>query len=101
MTLAPRPAPPDQPEPVDPARAAAPARTAGYLRDAAAAVDALFGEGYARDNPALVASLVQATAIEAAIAAGERAHGEALALARQISRETNETILKLKPRIFG
>lgn len=77
---------------------AAPAR---YLSQAVAAIDAQFGDGYARDNPALVASLVQTAAIDAAVATGRGAHEEALTLAERISRETCETILKLKPRIFG
>ena len=76
-------------------------RTAAYLDEAVAAIDAQFGEGFARQNPDLVASLVQTAAIDAAVATGRGAHDEALTLAQKISRETCETILKLKPRLFG
>lgn len=74
---------------------------ARHLADAIRAIDAALGAGYARDNPALVASLVQSATIEAAVATGYGAHQEALAAAREISTEMGETILKLKPRIFG
>jgi hypothetical protein len=76
-------------------------RAAAYLSEAVAAIDAQFGEGFARDHPDLVASLVQTQAIDAAVATGRGAHEEALTLAEKISRETCETILKLKPRLFG
>ncbi|MGB0498897.1 MAG: hypothetical protein ACPGID_11205 [Rubricella sp.] len=69
---------------------AAAARAALYLGAARRAVDQAFGEGYAAQNPELVAALIQASAIEHAVAAGKVA-----------SRETNETLLKLKPRLFG
>ena len=72
-----------------------------HLHDAVAEIDAVFGDGYARAHPELVAALVQASAIDAAVAAGKGAHAEAMALASRISRETNETLLKLKPRLFG
>jgi len=72
-----------------------------HLSDAIEAIDAAFGPGYARDNPALVAALVQSATIERAVETGYRAHGEALAAAREISAEMGATILKLKPRIFG
>jgi hypothetical protein len=74
---------------------------ARHLADAVQAIDAQFGEGYARDHPDLVASLVQSATIEAAVATGYGAHQEALAAAHRISAEMGETILKLKPRIFG
>lgn len=74
---------------------------AAYLRAAVAEIDALFGAGYARDHPELVASLVQAMSIEAAVATGREAHGQTMALAERISREMRETLLALKPRIFG
>ncbi|MFK7943499.1 MAG: hypothetical protein AB8B85_11380 [Paracoccaceae bacterium] len=72
-----------------------------HLADAVAEIDVLFGEGYARAHPELVASLVQASSIDAAVAAGQQAHAEALDAAYKISREMGETILKLKPRLFG
>ena len=72
-----------------------------HLAEAARAIDAQFGEGYARDHPDLVASLVQSATIETAVSTGYGAHQEALAAARQISTEIAETILKLKPRFFG
>lgn len=68
----------------------APQAVARYLAEARAAVDAEFGEGHAARHPELVAAFLQACAIEAAVNA-----------ARIASRETNETLLKLKPRIFG
>jgi hypothetical protein len=67
-----------------------PAAVARYLTAAREAIDAAFGEGHAARHPELVAAFVQACAIETAVAAG-----------RVASRETNETLLKLKPRIFG
>ncbi|MEQ9242320.1 hypothetical protein [Roseovarius indicus] len=76
-------------------------RAAAYLSEAVAAIDAQFGEGFARDHPDLMASLVQTQAIDAAVATGRGAHEEALTLAEKISRDTCETILKLKPRLFG
>lgn len=74
---------------------------ARHLAEAARAIDAQFGDGYARDHPELLAALVQSATIEAAVAIGHAAHQEALCAARQISTEMGETILKLKPRIFG
>ena len=78
-----------------------PTTPARHLAEAIRAIDAQFGDGYARDHPELVASLVQSATIDAAVATGYGAHQEALAAARQISAEMGETILKLKPRIFG
>ena len=72
-----------------------------HLAEATRAIDAQFGEGYARDNPDLVASLVQSATIESAVATGYGAHQEALAAVRQISADMGDTILKLKPRFFG
>jgi len=71
------------------------------LSVAARAIDAQFGEGYARDHPDLVASLVQSATIEAAVATGYGAHQEALAAARQIGADLGDTLLELKPRFFG
>lgn len=76
-------------------------RAALYLAEAVQAIDAQFGEGYAREHPELVASLVQSCAIDSAVATGRGAHEEALTMAEKISRDTCETILKLKPRLFG
>jgi hypothetical protein len=72
-----------------------------HLSDAIRAIDEAFGPGYARENPDLVASLVQSATIEAAVATGYGAHQEALAVAREISTEMSATLLKLKPKIFG
>ena len=72
-----------------------------YLADAARAIDAQFGDGYARDNPALVAAMVQSATIDAAVSTGRVAHDDALCLASQIAAQMSETILKLKPRFFG
>lgn len=74
---------------------------AAHLRDAVATIDAEFGPGFARAHPDLVASLVQAIVLENLHATGRDVHGEAMALVSRLSRETNETLLKLKPRIFG
>jgi hypothetical protein len=82
-------------------RAEAADASAQWLRAARAAVDAEFGEGYAAANPALLAALVQASAIESAVSSGRHASAEAMSLVSRLSRETNETILKLKPRLFG
>ena len=75
---------------LDGTKSDAPNAAAHYFREAVAAIDAEFGEGYAAANPTLVGALVQASAIEAAVNAG-----------RIASRETCETLLKLKPRLFG
>lgn len=72
-----------------------------YLDAAVDRIDALFGKGYAREHPELVASLVQSMTLEAAVATGREAHEQVLAVVQRVSRETNETILKMKPRLFG
>ena len=74
----------------DPTKAEATRTVAAYLAHARAAIDAELGEGYAASNPELVAAFLQASAIESAVNAG-----------RIASRETCETLLKLKPRLFG
>jgi hypothetical protein len=76
------------------------ARAAAWLRAARNAIDAAFGEGAAAARPELVGLMVQAMAIERAAAAGEQAAREALQTATRISRETNETMLKMKPKLF-
>ncbi len=76
--------------PIDPTKTQAPVAVAAYLAAAREAIDATFGDGFAARNPDLVAAFLQACAIEAAVNAG-----------RIASRETNETLLKLKPRLFG
>jgi hypothetical protein len=68
---------------------------------AVAAVDREFGTGYARENPQLIASLVQSATIEAAVATGHGAHREALGLAERMGQEVCDTLLKLKPKLFG
>lgn len=73
---------------------------AAHLRAAVGAVDAAFGDGYARAHPELVASLVQASALESIVEAGRESSAEALATVSRLSRETNETLLRLKPRLF-
>ena len=86
----------------DEARQADAAAAAGrYLRAAVERIDLVFGEGYARERPELVASMVQSMTIEAAVATGREAHEQVLATVQRVSRETNETILKMKPRFFG
>ncbi len=72
-----------------------------YLRAAVECIDASFGEGYAREHPELVATMVQCMTAEAGVATGREAHEQVLALVQRVSRETNETILKMKPRLFG
>ena len=76
-------------------------QTASHLARAVEAIHAQFGDGFARENPELVASLVQSATIESAVATGYTAHHQALALAEKISAETCATILKLKPKLFG
>ncbi|MEL6127210.1 MAG: hypothetical protein AAFR57_12575 [Pseudomonadota bacterium] len=75
---------------LDTTKATAPSAAAHYLREAIAAIDEEFGDGYAAAHPELIGMLVQASAIESAVNAG-----------RIASRETCETLLKLKPRLFG
>lgn len=74
---------------------------ARHLAEAIKAIDTAFGEGYARQHPELVASMIQSATIEAAVATGYGAHQEAMDLADRIGREACETLLKLKPRFFG
>jgi hypothetical protein len=81
-------------------RARAEEAAAAHLRAAVTAIDAAFGEGYARENPALVAHLVQASAIESAVETGRDLHRQTLETVQRLSRETNETILRLKPKLF-
>lgn len=83
------PPPADQPR-LDETKDAAASAAAAYLRRAIDAIDAELGAGYAAANPELVAAMLQASAIEAAVNAG-----------RIASRETNATLLQLKPRLFG
>ncbi len=64
-------------------------------------IDSIFGEGYAREHPELVASMVQPMTIEAAVLTGREAHEQVLDVVQRVSRETKETILKMKPRLFG
>lgn len=84
-----------------PERAAPADAVAGYLVSARRAIDATFGEGHAARHPELVAAFLQAAAIESAVAAGRDATAEALHTVARLSRDTNETLLKLKPRLFG
>ncbi len=72
-----------------------------YLRAAVERIDLVLGQGYAREHPELIASMIQSMTIEAAIATGREAHEQVLATVQRVSRETNETILKMKPRLFG
>lgn len=74
----------------DPTKLQAIDASTAYLDAAKRAIDATFGEGHAQQNPELVAAFLQSTAIESAVNAG-----------RIASRETCETLLKLKPRLFG
>lgn len=76
-------------------------QTAQRLASAVEAIDTQFGPGFAREHPQLVASLVQSATIDAAVVTGMTAHAQALAAARDIAQQGCETILKLKPRLFG
>ena len=76
-------------------------QTERCLRAAISALDGAFGSGYAKENPDVVAAMVQSMSINAAVEAGREAHGEAMALATEISRDMQATLLKLKPRLFG
>lgn len=86
----------DDPPAEDPPAEAA----ARWLKAACAAIDGAFGEGHAAANPALVGAFLQACAVESAVRAGTAASGRGLETATRISRETQETLLKLKPRLF-
>ena len=79
----------------------APPPVSTHLSAAVEAIDAQFGDGYAAKHPELVASLVQAGAIHSATTAALGAHEEALAALHSVSAATNETLLKLKPKLFG
>ena len=59
-------------------------------------IDETFSAGYVRNNPLLVASLVEGIPIEAAVATGYCAHREAHAAARKLYGEIEETIVKLQ-----
>lgn len=78
-----------------------PAAPARHLSAAVAAIEAEFGAGYAADHPELVAALVQSGTIEAAVATGHGAHREALDVAQGLTGQVCETLLKLKPKLFG
>ncbi len=82
-------------------QADAAAAAGGYLRAAVERIDGIFGQGYAREHPELVAGMVQSMTIEAAVASGREAHEQVLAVVQRVSHETNDTILKMKPRLFG
>lgn len=81
--------------------ALSPHHIARHLGDAVTAIDAQFGDGYAANHPELVAALVQSATIEAAVATGRGAHDEALSLARSLTSQICETLLRLKPKFFG
>ena len=76
-------------------------QTAIHLARAVEAIDAQFGEGFARQHPELVASLVQSATIEDAVSTGYTAHRQALALGEKLGGEVCATLLKLKPKFFG
>lgn len=96
-----RAAAPSRPEGLPEPEARAPAAAAHWLRASAAAVDETFGEGHAARHPELVAAMVQACAIETAVDEGRGTSARVLETLRSLSRETNATILKLKPKLFG
>ncbi len=78
-----------------------PPAAARHLRAAIAAIESEFGVEYAAKHPELVAALVQSATIEAAVRAGHDAHQEALALAKSLTSQICETLLRLKPKFFG
>lgn len=78
-----------------------PTHTMASLAAARDAIDAIFGDGYAATNPQLTAAYLQAAAIENAVQAGQDATPETLDTVKGLSRDTDKTLLKLKPRIFG
>lgn len=86
-------------QPFDPPHTAH--QTIASLTQARDAIDASFGPGYAAQNPQVVAAFLQAAAIEHAVVSGKAATRETLDVVKALSRDTNETLLKLKPRIFG
>ncbi|MEB8385874.1 hypothetical protein OO012_01425 [Rhodobacteraceae bacterium KMM 6894] len=71
------------------------------LQTAIDAIDEAFGAGYARDNPGLVAAMVQSGTIHTAVATGRSAHDDALSMAQSLTAQVCETLLRLKPRFFG
>ncbi|MEO0680001.1 MAG: hypothetical protein AAF192_06265 [Pseudomonadota bacterium] len=79
----------------------APAAAGHWMRESAAALDAAFGQGYAAANPAVLAAMIQACAIEAAVDEGRSTRDRILDTVGKLSRETNATLLKLKPKLFG
>lgn len=87
--------------PAEPARRDAPEAAGHWLSAARRALDAEFGPGYAAANPTLVAAFLQACALDSAVQTGRASTDQALAEIARLSRETNATILKLKPRLFG
>ena len=82
-------------------QADAAAAAARYLGLAVERIDALFGQGYAREHPELVASMIQWRTVETAVRTVREAHEQVLAAVQRLSHATNETILKMKPRLFG
>ncbi|MGF1551119.1 MAG: hypothetical protein ACFBWO_01295 [Paracoccaceae bacterium] len=86
--------------PADPGKSEAPDAAAYYLARAIEAVDAAFGRGYARENLGLVAAMVQASAIESAVNAGIETRDRINETVERSVRETNATLLKLKPKLF-
>lgn len=76
-------------QPLDQTKAEASALVADCLAVAREAIAGTFGEDCAARHSGHLAAFVQACAIEAAVNAG-----------RVLGRETNETPVKLKPRLF-
>jgi len=76
-------------------------RSAAHLGAAAAAIDAQFGEGYAAQNPTLVAAFLLSATAETAILSGEATVRK---LDERIERSTERVcgaMESLRPRLFG
>jgi len=80
-------------------------RTSHHLKRAVEAIDAQFGDGYAAENPTLVASFLQSASIESAIlsadAALESTLGTVLPHADKSVDRVCASLEYLKPRLFG
>ena len=86
-------------------------RTARHLAAAVAAIDARLGEGYAKDNPELVAAFLQSASIQSAVLSGEATVQIVDATVRESIETVDRSVQRavdrmaasveyLKPRLF-
>ena len=76
-------------------------RTARHLTDAIAAIDGAFGEGYAAENPTLVAAFLQSASLETAILSGEATVSFLDTRVEKSTERVCKAMENLRPRIFG